>query len=450
MRRKKLVALLFVLVLVFMQACTSKEPIPKEKVTLKVWAWDGNYNAFAAEFMAKHPNIILQYVEAYDLAHIFKEIDDAETFMQEYIAALDKAQPDVILISQYYTYLASSGRLASLETMIEGEDFHKDTYSPELLDMLRTAGGGTLYALATGFHNRALFYNKTLLQQHQIDVPSTGLTWNELLNSAELLTTGKGKDDTHGYFVGTGEQPLNKWGLISNIGLSYGLKYVNMESKKATLNTEGWADIWKMVLNGYKSGAMYEHIAKWPINAATGQPEWNYEISFAPFLSGTAAFASGSVGTLYELKQRTVPFEWGVVPEPVAPKEGKGVSMQPGEVYAINAATDHKEEAWELLAYLTGEERAKQLAAIDGNRGLLPARTNTVKSSDPELAPFYALPPSPYGVFHELNNAIPPKLIEKVANTANQLFVELLEDKLTIDKALQKLQDETQVELNAL
>ncbi|CAM4449729.1 ABC-type glycerol-3-phosphate transport system substrate-binding protein [Paenibacillus endophyticus] len=450
MGRKKSGWIFIIFVLLFTQACTQMEPHSIEKVSLKVWAWDGVYNSFAADFMAKNPNITLQWIEPFEQTNLFNEIVDFESYRKQYFEALEKAQPDVILLSDSSTYhtLASSGKLLSLESYIENEEFHKETYSSDLLEMLRLSGNGTLFALAVGFYNEALFYNKTLLQQYGVDVPNAGLSWEAMLDITKLLPTGSKKDDIHGYFVRTSQEPSYLWGLIQEIGLSYGLKYADLEKKKATLNTESWQKIWKMVLEGYKSGAIYEHIEKMPINPLSGYPDIIPEIFYGPFFSGKSAFFKRGPDFIEELKKGNVPFEWGIIPEPIDSKIGEGVSMHPAEFYAINAASGHKEEAWELLNYLVSEERANQLASIEDTSSKLPARTNTAKSSDPELAPFYALSPSRNGRFFE--GPIPPKLSGKVATTAQKLFAELLEDKLTVEEALEKLQNEAQVEMNAL
>ncbi|CAM4449611.1 multiple sugar transport system substrate-binding protein [Paenibacillus endophyticus] len=444
---------LIIFVLLFTQACTQKAPPSNEKITLNVWAWDGNYNRFAADFMAKNPNIRLQWIEPFEQSHkdiLLNENIDFESYRKQYFEALDKAQPDVILLTESSTYhtLASTGKLLSLESYIEKEEFQKETYSQHLIEMLRSTGNGTLFAVAVGFYNEALFYNKTLLQQYGVEVPEAGLSWEAMLDITKLLPTGPEKDDIHGYFVGTREKPSTSWSVIKNIGLSRGLKYADLEQKKVTLNTESWQKIWEMVLEGYKSGAMYEHIEKMPINPLSGYPDIIPEIAYGPFFSGKSAFSIRSPYFIEVLKKGNVPFEWGIVPEPIDSKMAEGVSMSPSELYAINVASGHKEEAWELLNYLVSEERAKQLASSENIMDTLPARTNTVKSNDPQFAPFYALPPSQNAFYFE--GTIPPKFSEKVSSIALKLFAELMEDKLTVAEALEKLQNEAQVEMNAL
>ncbi|CAM4449328.1 ABC-type glycerol-3-phosphate transport system substrate-binding protein [Paenibacillus endophyticus] len=78
----------------FLQAC-SKQPVPPEQVTLKVWAWEGDFNGFANDFMAKHPNIRLVRVQPYEETnpYTYSEDFDFDTYNKQEMKSFD---PEIV------------------------------------------------------------------------------------------------------------------------------------------------------------------------------------------------------------------------------------------------------------------------------------------------------------------------------------------------------------------
>ncbi|TVX99104.1 ABC transporter substrate-binding protein [Cohnella terricola] len=447
MKRKFMIGWIGIAVLLSTQACTKVEKI-KEPVTLKVWSWEGNYGDYATDFAGAHEGIRLVRVAPIDETNPMNGYDP-EKMKQRFeqtLQAIEELQPDVLLLEiPQYIKLAREGKLASLEQRVKRKDFNEATYSPSLLTMLRIQGSDELYGLADNLYSEAIYYNKTLLNKNQIPLPQSSMSWEETLRLADRVSnTNAG---IAGYFAGTDER-TRAWAIISGIGMTSKLQYVNAKDKIVTIHTPAWAKIWQMVLDGYKSGAIIENTQEMSVNRG-GHNYYKPEDSYGLFLSGKAAMIKASPGFKDILSEQKVGFEWGVVAEPSDPTLKEGISMQPLNIYAISAASPYKDEAWQLIDYLISEERQKRQAAAVMSMGGLPARIDANQGEDSFIKPFVELPPSPEGQFVEFyRDDIPNSFIDSFSLLADAYFLKLLDGTLSVDEALKQLQEEAQAEFN--
>jgi multiple sugar transport system substrate-binding protein len=89
-----------------------------------------------------------------------------------------------------------------------------------------------------------------------------------------------------------------------------------------------------------------------------------------PFRAGNVAmFQNGRWATP---GTRTVPFTWDVVDLPTGPSGGPGNWLFWG-AYAVNANTEHPQEAWELAQKLTQADTQAKIAALGAN---IPSRVS--------------------------------------------------------------------------
>ncbi|HZG75647.1 MAG TPA: extracellular solute-binding protein [Paenibacillus sp.] len=417
-------------------SCAAPKAEPAEPVTLRVWSWDGSFNAYAAEFMAEHPHIRLVRVAPYGES---AGIGFDEAYMARNLEAIEAARPDVLLLfEEEYRRLADGNKLHSLETLIRKESFEASTYSPHLLALLREAGNGELQAISPVFTNEALFYNASLFERYGVPLPRPNMTWEETLELAFSFPAGDGEDAVAGLFAGTSEE-LFPWRTILRIGASSGLDYIDPASGAVTADTEAWAAIWRSALEGYRTGTILENTKERFIDRFGHEKPFDPSDAYGPFLSGRAAMTLQPPIFARELSRQELPFDWGVVSEPVDPTVGEGVSMQAGNMYAISKTTAHLEEAWTLLTHLS-----KRIPSVEERWiGELPARTNTSFAEDSVYAPFYEPPPAKYGMsYHHFRTDIPQDFRYGFFRLANDRFLDALEDRATVPEALEALQRE--------
>jgi len=432
--------------LLAIQACSKAEKT-EEPTTLKIWSWEGTFGEYASDYAAERPNVRLVRIAPPDETNPPNGYDPEaiRARFEQALRTIEETQPDVLLLDlKQYALLSKSGKLASLESRVQEKEFDAASYSPAALSMLRAQGDGQLYGLSDNLYGEASYYNKTLLAKSGLSVPENPMSWEETLALAGRVTASQA--DKAGYFAGTGEE-TRAWTLISNIGLSSGLHYASMGDKKVTIHTPAWTKIWERVLEGYKTGAIVENTQKMSINRG-GHQYYKPEDSYGPFLKGEAAMIRQGPGFQTILDASELKFEWGVAPEPVDPAIREGVSLQPSNLYAINAASSNQEEAWRLIRYLTGEERLKKQASAIAARGGIPVRPEADVRGPAFVRAFTELPPSPNGQFVEFyREDIPVAFADRFYELANACFLELLGGSGSVDEALGRLQNEAQAAL---
>jgi len=409
---------------------------PPEDVTLKVWSWDGNFNEYAADYMAQHPHVKLVRVPPYDETAGFG-FDDA--YYANYLQAAEAAQPDVLMVpAREFVRLAEAGKLRSLESFVARPEFEASTYSPHVLSLLRASGDGELFGVSQGFYNQALYYNKTLFESYGVTMPQAGLSWDAVLELAASFPAGEGESGVAGYFVGK-HDTLRPWRLIETIGLAAGLEYADGENRSFLVDSDAWASVWSKVLEGYASGTVLELAGERELNALGDPMPFGPEEQYGPFLEGRAAMTLQDAAFTGILTERAVPFEWGVVSEPVDPALAEGVSMQPGHPYAIFHTSAQVEEAWRLIAFLTKRAIGERISAF----GALTARTNAASAADPAYAPFYEPEPSAHGAYKQLiRRDVPDAALGRFLELADERFADTLEGRLTVEEALSRLAEE--------
>ncbi|MGZ3113735.1 ABC transporter substrate-binding protein [Streptomyces sp. H62] len=146
----------------------------KKGGTITVWAWEPTLEQVATDFEKEHPGVEVELVNA-------GTNNDQYTALQNAISA-KKGVPDVAQIEYY-----AMGQYALTEQLTDLEAFGADKlsaqYSPGPWNGVR-AGGEGVYALPMDSGPMALFYNKTVFDKHDIEVPTT---WAEYLNAAREL-----------------------------------------------------------------------------------------------------------------------------------------------------------------------------------------------------------------------------------------------------------------------
>ncbi|GAA2355505.1 ABC transporter substrate-binding protein [Streptomyces sp. XM4011] len=145
----------------------------EEGGTLTVWSWEATLPAAAEAFMDEHPNVKVNVVNA-------GTNKDQYTALQNAISA-GSGVPDVAQI-EYYALgqFVLSGALTELGSL--GADQLDGTFSPGPWNAVQSGDG--IYALPTDSGPMALFYNKTVFDEHGIEVPTT---WDDYVEAARAL-----------------------------------------------------------------------------------------------------------------------------------------------------------------------------------------------------------------------------------------------------------------------
>jgi len=286
---------------------------------------------------------------------------------------------------------------------------------------------GRLYAIPWNINVGLFYYRKDLLEKYSFALPST---WNELINVCKKISA---EEDTYGYLW----QGKQYEGLICNF-----IEFIGGN------NGEIIDDQGNIVLNSEQNKKalelMRDLIWKYEVSPPNTYSELMEESSRHLFQQGKSLFL------------RNWTYVWDLCQEDEFLKDKVGVALLPkfkngtnssvcgGWHLAVNAYSQKKKEAWDLVQFLTSSKVQKELA---GNLSWAPTRRSLYHSQDLiEKLPFLPLveqslrnihirPNVPY---YQWISDILQKYLNKVIS--GQLDVgDALE---TIQKKLERIQDE--------
>lgn len=412
-----------------------------EKATIKVMYGDESYfyQRYGNLFASKYPNIEIEVLDTRTIA-----FDTMSSQTEAYEKFIEQHQPDVIVIdSNMYEELASKGIFLELDSVIKNDGFDVDSFVPSIIEMLRVKGQGKLYGLAPTFSSSALFYNQDLFEIHGIDPPQDQMSWQDVLALASRFPTdGSEEDRVYGYAV----QEKGAFGFIHFIALTQGLMFISPDGEQVVINSEPWRQVLSTAVDALRSDTIY-------LPAMKDMTDDGMISSANLFYSGRAAMMVGNSFQLAQLKnldrdaaaKGKSGFRWDVVTMPVDPANPEytaAIGLQ--EIFGIHAKSENARAAWELVSFINGEELAKLYSKSMG--GALQTRTAFVQDdSGRKLESFYKLKPN-FDVMRGFEH-MPIAFIGAFAGIMEQSIHEVLGDKLTLEEAVQSMQEQGELAL---
>lgn len=226
-----------------------------------------------------------------------------------------------------------------------------------------------LYGVPSRIDAGLLYYRKDLLAKYGFDAPTT---WEELIRQAETILTAERtvSPTLQGYVA----QFKQYEGLVCNmleVIEAHGGSLLTADGSRSALSTAPALDAIAFVRNRL-------------IGRITSRAALTYQEpeSLSLFLQGQAIF------------HRNWPYAWELANNParsivagqvgVAPlpgtTSGRHAAALGGWLYGISASSQHPEEAWALIEFLSGEAMQRRFAQ---EAGIAPSRTALF--SDPDL-----------------------------------------------------------------
>lgn len=316
----------------------------QDQVTLEVWTGSSSdvenqfKEAQIAAFEEANPNIDVNLLIAPDYG----------TQIQAALASGD--YPDVFTVGQFdVPSYVDSGVLMPAGDAIEAPE---DIY-PGLLQAFTV--DGEVYAVPKDFSTLALYYNKDLFDAAGVEYPTADWTWQDMYAAAEAIA-GLGQEGVTGFSAAA---DINRWlaffyGNGAVIANEDGSSGVNSEAGVAALD--------------FYSSFVRDGIGALPSDI--GGSGWNGE-AFGKGLAGMTIEGNWAIGYLQE---QFPDVNWGVAEIPGS-EAGMNGSLTFTEGWAVGANTEHPEEAWALVNFLTGTEGAASVA--EAGFGVMPARASS-------------------------------------------------------------------------
>jgi ABC-type glycerol-3-phosphate transport system substrate-binding protein len=278
-----------------------------------------DWNAAAARFMAKYPNVTVtgnDYVYDPTTFPALVAGDQVPTVFQGYLTDRD------LMLGQ--------GLAADLTSYYKTSGLDK-VYNPNLLSLVST--DGKIYGMPIEAYVMGLAYNIQMLKDAGYDAPPT--TWEELGPMAQKLTNRDA--GIAGFSFIRGEAHQAGWhGTV--IAYNFGLDDAAIVTKEGDKYVAGFDNAQTLAALNYikdlqwKYDALPRELLEWPTNGEV-------------LATGNAAMVLMAGGQLEWIKQ-TYPdvdmTQFGFAPLPAGP-DGKMVSLGGGDVAFINAKASEDE-----------------------------------------------------------------------------------------------------------
>ena len=185
-----------------------------------------------------------------------------------------------------------------------------------------------------GFYLRAMFYNKKLFAEAGVDGPPKTLA--EFRTASEKISKLPGK---YGYCLRGGPGGLNGWIMFGAINA--GSNKFFTDDGTSTMTEPGWVGGLKFLVDLYKDKL-----------APPDSVNWGFNEIVSGFYSGTCAMLDQDPDALIAIAQRMKPEDFAVAPMPKG-ENGKTFPTIGYAGWSMFADSEHKQEAWKLIAELS-------------------------------------------------------------------------------------------------
>ncbi|MBP1907180.1 multiple sugar transport system substrate-binding protein [Paenibacillus turicensis] len=445
-RLHKIVMILTSILLI--AGCTSPaQNKNEEKRTVKIMSWDESsfYRQYGDLFSMKYPNT---EVEIISTSKLYQSIENEDYNYDEALTKfIEEEQPDVLLLNPSdINTLGAGGKLTEIQPLIDRDKYDLTTYSEGILESIKEMGEGKLFALSPNFSMEGILYNADLFKKYGVEPPHDGMTWQEILDLARRFPTdGEAKERIYGFGTQDGTSISD---LASTIASSQGLSFYNKKTKKITINTDSWKNVYKQALDAISSKAIY-------VREGEGFQGGNMEDYYAsqPFLMGRVAMTVDRTYMLNNIKDAETymkdykKFEIGIAAGPVDPSEPtktRGAFLN--DLFAIRAGSPNLDAAWDFIKFVNGEEFAK-VKSKTVNNGLSSRIGFTKDYNGISLEPLYKLQPK-INLDENLRDVMPIEFYREYSPILEREVKLLEENKKTIDEALNTIQIEAQAALD--
>lgn len=345
-KKNRLIGIMLLLLVLFV-GCNSKDSADNsdgdgqapdgETIELDFMGWEASPLETESvqngldQFMEENPDIKVTYTPV-----------PSEQYHSKLLTQLaSSSAPDVFFLgSEEYRDFQSRDVLMDLTNLLEEDpELALDDFIDSSKEIMEVDGG--VYGVSSTTVSPVLYYNKTLFDEAGIDYPPSNpenaWTWEEFRNIAKELTVKNGEDTEQFGVYGLENHYMNIALILGNGG------NVWAEDGSVALNSEATRDVWgKIKQLRYEDGS-----------SPAAQTLENIGMNASQMLqTGKVAMIVEGSWALQELS--TMGFPVGVAS---LPKTGtEATTHGQAHVHAAWNNTEHPEEAWELIKFLSSAE----------------------------------------------------------------------------------------------
>jgi multiple sugar transport system substrate-binding protein len=310
-----------------------------EPVTINFHTWhileNENLKGVIAEFENKHPGIKVNYVPLVDNG------DATESIKKLDLLVASNEDLDVVVFpdTPKYNQRAAMGILAPMDDLLKANNVSvKEEYK------IDPTFNGSVYALPGKYVEYMVLLNKNHLDEAGLPVP-TDWTWDEFMEYAKKLTKGEGASKRYGAYFHT-------WAVFFNqaiVNLAENNSFLKMDGT-SNLDNPGFVkslEILNQTMNVDKSAFSYADITSQKMHYRNVYS--NQTASMIPIGNWMVVEVGGNDKFNYEHNTVFAPYPKN------NPNDPTGYTSASADYYGIAAKSDHKEEAFTFIRWLTTE-----------------------------------------------------------------------------------------------
>ncbi len=263
----------------------------------------------------------------------------------------DAPAPDIVKINNSWLP-RYEGLLAPMpENIISPTEYSQTFYKTCIEDF--TGSDGQIYSIPIGIDGLALFYNKELLSQEGVSEPPND--WDGVIELAKKLTKkdGRGQITQAGLAAGTENNVSHSADILSFLLLQNNLDFITFTNNTLVANLDN--------RQGNSALAFYK-------NFVDSHKVWSADLplDLDMFFRGELAMFFAPSWRVFDIIEAAPAIEFDVAPAPrLEANEPIYYAMYWGE--AVSISSQHQEEAWKFLKFLSEKESLQKLYANSSN-----------------------------------------------------------------------------------
>ncbi len=318
-----------------------------DQITLKWAMWDKDimpyYSPLIEAYEAKNPGVKIELV---DLGG-----SDYQTVLATPLTG-SGSDFDVATIKDVpgYTTLVNKGVLEPLDSYIEKDGVDLSGYKG-LTDQVKV--DDKLYELPFRSDFWVLFYNKDVFDKAGVAYPTNDMTFEQYDKMARALTNTEPGQEVYGAHYHTWRSAVQLFGILDGKNTIIDGKY------------EFLKPYYEMVLSEQEDGVCQDY-------ATLKTSNLHYTGAFSQGNVATMNMGTWFISTLIEKigsGEYTDCTNWGIVKYPHAEGVEPGSTLATITALSIPTSAPHKDQAWDFIKFVCGEEGAEVLAST----GTIPA-----------------------------------------------------------------------------
>lgn len=303
------------------------------------------YEQLAEAFTAENPNISVAIVPIEDLSQPINGPGAPEsplTALRRLVSGADTA-PSGFATPEAY----GSNLLYNLQPLMEADaSFNRDDFYAGAIERY-TVQNGT-WVLPRYFYVQLLDYNSDLFTQANVPAPTAADSWEQLIAVAEQIAQKNGNTvERYGLYDWSG-------GFFPLLALlqSQGVDLLNTPPEQVQLDSPEIASAVERIRALQTSGALFQPQYR------EGPPDESQDPMQLIRNGRIAMWPSDALGVREDGTPMTadLPFEVGKIPYPTV----AGLDFGGGDGYIISGGTQHPNEAWKWIEFLTRQQTDPQ------------------------------------------------------------------------------------------